>query len=106
MAILNEKIKWKIISTKKSEDDLSSIKIRVNFLYGLKEAENTEVSEESNLTTYTGFETMEELTIPYVMSKNQIINYLDTYWGNKYGLLDTNYSSLYEIEGLTGLTSN
>ena len=112
---LPETYKWKIESVK--NDGLLSVIMKVTFGYGwqLHEEEYLitpeERDEEGNIiqeavyqrnTYYTGFSETEEIKLPALMTQEQVKVYLNTYWGDKYAILDQNAQIIEDLKGMAG----
>jgi len=96
-----DKFKWKIISYQLAG---AHIKLVVDFGYGWKEI--TETLEDGTVQTrYEGHVEREIIELPFLMTTEQIQKYLDLYWSNKYGPLDTYYTTLNDLDSIIGLSS-
>ena len=78
------------------------IKLIVDFGYGWKE-QIVENEDGTTTTYYQGHVEREIIELPFLMDYDQIKKYLETYWSNKYGALDTYYQTLNELDSLKGL---
>lgn len=95
---MDEKFKWKIINITVNN---GKMRLVVDFGYGWKEI--MEEDEEGNeIVRYEGKTQRETLEVPAILSKDQIIEYLNLHWANKYGPLDALEQALSGIAQLKG----
>lgn len=97
--MVEKKFKVKIVDVK-----TEGIKLLVvaDFGFGWKE-ETMTLEDGTTKTYYNGYIERETIELPFLMTAEQIKAYLETYWSNKYGSLDTYYSTLNSLESLKGL---
>lgn len=92
-----DKYKWRIEDV---QIDNGQTRLIVEFAYAWKE--ETIETEEGTTTNLTAQKQREVLTVPVVLSPEQIVQHLDVYWANKYGPLDALATTLNQIQGLKG----
>jgi hypothetical protein len=92
--------KFKIVN---AQLDGMKLKTVVDFGYGWKE-QIIELEDGTTETVYNGNIVRETIELPFLMTAQQVQDYLLAYWSNKYGALDTYYQTLNDLESLKGLT--
>jgi len=109
-----EKFKWKIGSVVNKG---LQVLLKVTFAYGWTEQTYQKMvtpeqrDEEGNITQEAVFENAvqymgnmvdEEIELPAMMAPEQVKDYLNAYWGDKYALLDRNSEILQALKQMAG----
>ena len=86
--------KWKILSV--SEQGIKIV-LSAEFAYAWQTSKDGEVQSHKGA--------VEAIELPVVMTQDQIVQFLNVYWAQKYALLDTLSKTLGEVKMLEGYTN-
>ena len=99
-----EPYKWKVLSVNANNEGMTLL---VDFAYGWKVIKQPQYDEEGNAigeteTWQSTRQIREKLTSPVVLTQEQIKQWLNTYWANKYMPLDALQATVLDAQTLIG----